>query len=94
MRVPALMLSIVLAAAVWSGFFDLYVSRGAREYLQLRAEFELGRGPQPAMDVVMRQARVAGVAAASLWSVAVLGTVWAACTLNSRRPSASAGTPD
>ena len=63
---------LVIAAAVWSGFFDLYVSRGAREYLQLSAESELGRAPAPSMTIVMAQARHAGAVAASSWALLVV----------------------
>ena len=35
-RALAAVLWLVLGVAVWNGFFDLYVSRGAREYGQLR----------------------------------------------------------
>ena len=49
---------IVVGVAIWNGFFDLYVSRGAREYGQKQAEFELGLGPQPSMETVMSNALV------------------------------------
>ncbi|MEO7191614.1 MAG: hypothetical protein ABI051_11215 [Vicinamibacterales bacterium] len=81
------LLWLVVAAAVWNGFFDLYVSRGAREYLQLQAEFELGRGPQPAMAEVMARASHDGVRGASVWALFVLGCGWA--TLALRRGGAS-----
>ena len=57
MRRLAVVLWLVLGAAVWNGFFDLYVSRGAREYGQLRVEHELGRRPEPDMKEVMGQAQ-------------------------------------
>jgi hypothetical protein len=63
---------LLVGAAVWLGFFDLYVSRGAREFLQRQAEFELGRTPQPSLDAVMRKARLTGVAAASGWATLVV----------------------
>jgi hypothetical protein len=62
--------------AVWNGVFDLYVSRGAREYLQLQAESELGRAPQPSMTEVMTRAKRYGVIAASLWSATIVGCGW------------------
>jgi hypothetical protein len=64
-----------VGAAVWNGFFDLYVSRGAREYLQKRAEFDAGLtpGPAPAMAVIMTAARRDGLVAASAWAVLVTG---------------------
>lgn len=73
---------LVLGVAVWNGFFDLYVSRGAREYLQLRAEYELGRGPEPVMTVVMARSQRDGLVMASVWSGLVVaagwGTLWGA----------------
>src|SRR5262245_22408840 len=68
---------LIFSVAVWNGFFDLYVSRGAREYLQLQAEFELGRGPAPAMAEVMARASRDGVRGASIWAVLVLAAGWA-----------------
>jgi hypothetical protein len=76
----AALLWLALGAAVWNGFFDLYVSRGAREYGQLRVEHELGRGPDPDMTSVMARAKRDGVEAASLWAVVITlsgwGTIW------------------
>lgn len=80
MRRLAVVLWLVLGAAIWNGFFDLYVSRGAREYGQLRVEHELGRGPEPDMKEVMGRAQRDGAVAASLWAVLVIaagaGTLW------------------
>jgi hypothetical protein len=67
---------LVLALAVWNGFFDLYVSRGSREYLQRRAEFDAGLGPEPAMDAILAAARTNGLIAASLWAGLVLALGW------------------
>ena len=72
MRRLAVVLWLVLGAAVWNGFFDLYVSRGAREYGQLRVEHELGRGPEPDMKEVMGRAQRDGAVAATLWTVLVI----------------------
>ena len=74
---------VLFTAVVWNGFFDLYVSRGAREYLQLQAEFELGRGPAPAMDEVMARATRDGAWGASFWAALVLAAGWA--TMAARR---------
>jgi hypothetical protein len=71
-RRAAVLLWLGLGAAVWNGVFDLYVSRGAREYLQREAESELGRGPQPAMAQVMSHAKRDGVTAASLWAAVII----------------------
>jgi hypothetical protein len=78
---------IVVGIALWNGFFDLYVSRGAREFLQLRAEFDLGRGPEPAMADVMGRARRLGLIAATLWSTAVVGFGWFTVWRLSRPPA-------
>jgi len=76
---------LVLGAAVWNGFFDLYVSRGAREYGQLRVEHARDGLPEPDMKEIMGRAKHDGVVASTLWAVLVvgagLGTFWLA-----RRP--------
>jgi hypothetical protein len=81
---------LLVGLAVWNGFFDLYVSRGAREYLQRQAEFELGRGPEPSMSVVMAQAARAGRQAASWMGGWVVAAGWATIYLVSR-PRVPAG---
>jgi len=68
---------LVLGIALWNGVFDLYVSRGAREYLQKQAEFELGRGPAPVMSVVMANATRDGQIMASAWALIVTAAGWA-----------------
>jgi len=60
---------LVVGLAVWSGFFELYVSRGAREFLQRQAESELGRSAlPPSMQIVMRDARRDGAIGATGWA--------------------------
>jgi hypothetical protein len=76
---------LLVGAAVWNGMFDLYVSRGAREYLQREAEFELGRGPEPSMMTVMANARRDGTSGATLWAVFVTGAGWATIAMARRR---------
>jgi hypothetical protein len=71
-RRTAVLLWVLLGAALWNGVFDLYISRGAREYLQRQAEFELHRGPEPSMAGVMAKAKHDGAVAASLWAAAVV----------------------
>ena len=75
---------LVVGVALWNGIFDLYVSRGAREYLQLRAESELGLVPQPSMGAVMARAERMGLIAATLWACAVVGAGWLTVVLVSR----------
>lgn len=72
------LLWLALGVAVWCGFFDLYVSRGARLYGQLHAEYELHMvHAEPSMVVVMSQAKHDGVMAASLWAGVITLSGWA-----------------
>jgi hypothetical protein len=75
-RGVVLVIWLAIGVAVWNGFYDLYVSRGAREYLQLVAEAELGRGERPSMAAVMAANSQAGLVAASLWAALVVGAGW------------------
>ena len=68
---------------LWNTLFDLYISRGAREYLDRQAEFELGREPRPSMTEVMDRARREGLITSSLWAGAVVAGGW--LTLAARR---------
>jgi hypothetical protein len=67
---------LALGSSVGLGVYDLYVSRGAREYLQRAAEAELGRGPAVAMADVMAANQAAGAKAALLWTIVVSGAGW------------------
>jgi hypothetical protein len=84
----------VVGLAVWNGIFDLYVSRGAREYGQRAAEADLGLGPHVTMADVMDRAKHDGVVAASLWAAVLGGCGWATTWLARRdRPSAPSMPP-
>lgn len=81
---------LAIGIAVWLGFFDLYVSRGARLYLQEHAEYELHPiGEEPSMNVVMRRARRDGVVAASLWSASIVIAGWTTIWLHGGKRSRS-----
>ena len=73
---------LAIGFAVWNGFFDLYVSRGARYYLQLQAEAELGRTSKAPMPDVMAAATHDGLVAASLWAGLIVGCGWATVLLS------------
>ena len=75
---------LVVGIALWNGIFDLYVSRGAREYLQLQAQSELGIVPQPSMAIVMARAERMGFIAATLWATAVVVGSWITIRLVSK----------
>ena len=68
---------LVVGIAVWNGFFDLYVSRGAREYAQLRLEHELKIGPEPDMNAVMARATRDGVRGSTAWAAGIVICGWA-----------------
>ena len=85
-RAATIAILVIVTAAVWMGFFELYVSRGAREYLQLKAEAELGRVAQPSMNEVMGRARSDGALMASIWAGVVLAGGLAAARLSGARP--------
>ena len=74
------MLWLVIGIVIFNAFFDLYVSRGAREYLQKRAEYELRGGPEPQMDAVMAQSIRDAWVMSSIWAgmvvAAGLGTAF------------------
>lgn len=89
MRVATgLILWALIGFAVWNGFYDLYVSRGAREYLQMSAEAELGRRETPSMVHVMAAAQSSGARAGSYWATFVVGSGWATIWLARRRRDA------
>ncbi|HYN07585.1 MAG TPA: hypothetical protein VES67_09365 [Vicinamibacterales bacterium] len=67
---------LVVGVVIFNAFFDLYVSRGAREYLQKRAEYELRGGPEPDMDTVMAQSTQDGWIMSTLWAGLVVAGGW------------------
>jgi hypothetical protein len=64
---------LVIGIVVFNAFFDLYVSRGAREYLQKRAEYELRGGSEPQMDAVMAQSVRDAWVMSCIWAALVVG---------------------
>ena len=93
MRRALVALWFVVGVAVWNGIFDLYVSRGAREYGQKAAEADLGLGPRVTMADVMNHAQQDGAVAASLWAAVLGGCGWATTWLASRARPSAPGTP-
>lgn len=73
---------LLLGVVMWNGFYDLYVSRGAREYGQLRVEARLSGAAEPNMTEVMARNSRAGAQAATLWASLIVfagwGTMWVA----------------
>jgi hypothetical protein len=78
----------LLGVAIWCGIFDLYVSRGAREYGQVHAEFELHMTQvEPKMMDIMDRAQHDGVVAASIWATVVVALGWTTLWLADGRRS-------
>jgi len=80
-RVRALAgLWLVVGVVLWNAFFDLYIARGAQQYLQAKAEYDLGVGPPIEMHVKMREVRRHGALMSSVWAGLVVacgwGTIW------------------
>lgn len=68
---------LALGVALWCGIFDIYISRGATDYLRAQAQYELHAAPEaPSMAVVMTRAKHAGALAASLLTGIVVGLGW------------------
>lgn len=87
MRLTLAALWLVAGVAVWNGVFDLYVSRGAREYGQKAAEADLGLGPRVTMAGVMAGATHDGLVAASLWAAVIVACGWVTIWAAGRPPS-------
>ena len=84
---------LVVGIVVWNGIFDLYVARGAREYLQLQAESEVGRVPQPSMADVMGRWKQTALIAATIWASVIVACGWITIRLVSK-PRRDAGTAE
>jgi hypothetical protein len=76
---------LVAGLAIWNGFVDIYVSRGAREYGQKQAEADLGLGPRVSMSEVMASATHDGVVAGSLWASGIVALGWTTIWLSRRK---------
>ena len=88
---------LAIGLAVWNGVFDLYVSRGAREYGQKQAEAELRIGPPVSMATVMNDAKRDGLFAASAWALGIvaagIGTIWVLRARGTSHPARSTPHP-
>jgi len=79
---------ILVGLVIWNAFFDLYIARGAQQYLQAKAEYDLGLGPAVEMDVMMRRTRRHGVVMSTLWSGLVVGAGWSTIWIAGKRRAA------
>ena len=75
------LLWLVVGVALWCGFFDLYIARGADEYLRLHDDYVMHLTTEdPSLPVMMSQAKHHGALVASVWAgfvtAAGWGTIW------------------
>ena len=88
MRLRALAgLWLLVGLVIWNAFFDLYIARGAQQYLQAKAEYDLGLGPPVEIDGMMARTRRHGALMSTLWATLVVGAGWA--TIGIARRAAS-----
>jgi len=69
---------LALGVLLWCGLFDIYVTRGADNYLRLHGEFELHLlKREPSMARMMAEAQRHAAIVASAWSGIVVAMGWA-----------------
>ena len=66
-------LTLLVAAVVWLGMFDVLISRGVKEYLFRAAEHELGRGPAVTIPEIMDLTRREAALESTIWAAFILG---------------------
>jgi hypothetical protein len=74
-----------IAVVVWSGFYDLLITRGVKEYLMRNALSRLGESAPVSMPDIMAQTSRDGAITASLWAGFVLAAGWLTIWLARRR---------
>ena len=94
MRLRALAgLWVLVGIVIWNAIFDLYIARGAQQYLQAKAEYDLGLGPPVEMDVIMRRTRRHGALMSTLWAGLVVGAGWSTIWFVAKRRTPHPRTP-
>lgn len=76
---------VCVAGAVWSGFYDLLISRGAKDYLLREAQARLGDGPPASMPAIMAQTQHDAAITASVWAALIVLAGWASIWLARHR---------
>ena len=83
---------LLMGIAVWCGMFDLYMARGADNYLWRQAQHQLGFIQfEPSMTAMMADAKRQGAIMASIWAALVTGFGWVTVWLLSRQPPLEVG---
>lgn len=67
---------VAVGVVLWNGIFDLHISQGTREYLQIAAEVKAGYGVERSMGDVMGWWTRQGALAASGWMAFIVGAGW------------------
>ena len=76
---------IVVAGVVWSGFYDVLMTRGTKEYFMRNALSRLGEAQVPSMAAIMAQTSSDAIVTASWWGGTVLVAGWLTIWLARRR---------
>ena len=75
-----------VAAAVWSGFYELMITRGAKEYLMQNALNRLGEAPPASLTGIMAKTSHDAAIQSTEWAGTVLAAGWLTIWLARRRP--------
>jgi hypothetical protein len=78
---------VVVAGAVWCGFYDILISRGTKDYFILEAAARAGEGPAPSLAAIMAETRDAAFVTSTWFGALVLVAGWATIWLARRRAS-------
>jgi hypothetical protein len=65
---------LLVAGAVWNGFFDILITRGEKQYLLSQARHELGIGPRVTIDGIMSRTIVDARRIATIWATLVFAS--------------------
>jgi hypothetical protein len=77
---------LIVAGAVWCGFYDILISRGTKDYFILEAAARAGEGPAPSLGAIMAETRHAAFVTSTWFGALVLVAGWATIWLARRRP--------
>jgi hypothetical protein len=85
---------IGIGVVVWNGVFDLFMTRGAKEYLYREAAHELGRGEPVTMREIMNETTADAAVKASIWALLVAGAGLLTVILCTRSSTTGTASPN
>jgi hypothetical protein len=83
-----------IGVVVWNGFFDLFMTRGVKEYLYRQAAHELGRSEHVTMHEIMDQTLADAAVKASIWAILIAGAGILTVILCTRSSTTGTASPD